>query len=96
VPLQKSQNSALKSLIPLTVGPFSGAELSKSGVLAGGAPGKFVTKVSCAEAVILAYQIIFSEQDKPFFINKDAAHTMPGTLKDWLEANWETVSRGKG
>jgi len=45
--------------------------------------------------VILAYQIIFSEQDKPFFINKDAAHTMPGTLKDWLEANWETVSRGK-
>lgn len=64
-------------------------------VLAGGAPGKFVTKVSCAEAVILAYQIIFSEQDKPFFINKDAAHTMPGTLKDWLEANWETVSRGK-
>jgi DNA polymerase-3 subunit epsilon len=31
VPLQISQNSALKSLIPLTVGPFSGAELSKSG-----------------------------------------------------------------
>jgi hypothetical protein len=31
VPLQISQNSALKSLIPLTVGPFSGAELSNSG-----------------------------------------------------------------
>ena len=33
MPLQISQNSALKSLIPLTVGSFSGAELSKSGVL---------------------------------------------------------------
>ena len=31
MPLQISQNSALKSLIPLTVGSFSGAELSKSG-----------------------------------------------------------------
>ena len=33
MPLQISQNFALQSLIPVTVGPFSGAELSKSGGL---------------------------------------------------------------
>ena len=69
--------------------------LRKAQFLAG-ASAKFVSTVTCAEAVILSYQLTFGELDAPFFIHKDAAHTMPRTLKDWLKSNWKTISAGKG
>jgi hypothetical protein len=57
---------------------------------------KFVTTITCAEAVILSYQITFNETDNPFFILKDAAHTMPRTLRDWLrDHNWTVVQQGQ-
>jgi len=58
---------------------------------------KFVSTVTCAEAVILCYQITFYELRETigvrgvFFIRKDAAHTMPKTLKKWLAVNWTEV-----
>ena len=53
--------------------------------------GKFVSTVTCSEAVTLCYQLAFTEADHPFFIRLDAAHTMPGTLGEWLGKNWEKV-----
>jgi hypothetical protein len=60
------------------------------GLLEGG-KGKFVSTVTCAEAVILCYQLAFGEADHPFFIRLDAAHTMPATLGEWLGKHWEKV-----
>jgi hypothetical protein len=67
----------------------------KQAFIAGGSD-KFVSTITCAESVILCYQLTFYETQKaPFFILKDAAHTMPVTLKEWLEGNgWTTVQRG--
>jgi hypothetical protein len=48
---------------------------------------KFVTTVTCSEAVILCYQLTFAESD-PQFIKLDAAHTMPNTLAEWLRGAW--------
>ena len=68
--------------------------MRKAEFLAGG-NGKFVSTISCAEAVILCYQLtFFGTEQSPLFIKKDAAHTMPNTLKDYLERNWSTVKRG--
>lgn len=57
----------------------------------GFAQNKFVTTVTCSEAVILCYQLSFAERDEPFFIKLDAAHTMPGTLRGWLSTRWARV-----
>jgi hypothetical protein len=56
--------------------------------------GKLISTITCSEAVIISYQLTFFSKLAPFFILKDAAHTMPSTLKDWLELNWETVKKG--
>ena len=53
----------------------------------------FVRTITCSEAVILCYQLTFAEGNSPFFILLDAAHTMPGTLKTWLEKHWEIVQK---
>lgn len=52
---------------------------------------KFVTTVTCSEAVILCYQMAFDEGDAPLFITLDAAHSMPSTLRQWLATRWEKV-----
>jgi hypothetical protein len=52
---------------------------------------KFVTTVTCSEAVILCYQMTFDEDDDPFFIKLDAAHSMPSTLRQWLSTRWEKI-----
>jgi hypothetical protein len=54
---------------------------------------KLVTKVTCVEAVVLTYQLAFYQHRvRPFFIELDAAHTMPHTLEKWLLANqWSRV-----
>ncbi len=57
----------------------------------GFARNKFVTTVTCSEAVILCYQLTFDEGDDPFFIKLDAAHSMPGTLRAWLATRWQKV-----
>lgn len=57
------------------------------------AHNKFVSTVTCAEAIILCYQMVFGEGNYPFFINLDAAHTMPRTLGDWLGRNQWTCVR---
>jgi hypothetical protein len=49
---------------------------------------KFVTTVTCSEAVILCYQLTFEDSEAPFFIKLDAAHAMPNTLRAWLKTNW--------
>lgn len=56
--------------------------------------GKAIIKtVTCSEAVIVTYQLAFPLGEKPFFINLDGAHAMPGTLKTWLPANgWTKIS----
>ena len=45
---------------------------------------KFVTTITCSEAVILCYQLTFAESD-PLFIKLDAAHSMPHTLGNYLK-----------
>lgn len=55
---------------------------------------KFVTTVTCAEAVILCYQLTFADGTDPFFIRLDGAHAMPKTLGEWLTKNWGAPSRG--
>ena len=69
-------------------GPGAAARLQKyrERMRAGGT--KNVSKITCAEAVILAYQLTFLEHGGPGFIKLDAAHAMPGTLGKWLKANW--------
>ncbi len=62
---------------------------------AGQAAPDFVTTVTCSEAVILAYQLAFGEGSR-YFIYKDAAHTMPRELKDWLLANSHDIRAGGG
>ena len=58
--------------------------------------GKFVTTVTCAEAVMLCYQLTFAESHFPFFIGLDAAHTMPHTLEKWLiKSGWEEINQPK-
>ena len=53
---------------------------------------KFVSNITCAEAVILCYQMTFDEGAYPFFINLDAAHAMPKTLMAWLaNSGWEKI-----
>jgi hypothetical protein len=52
-----------------------------------------VTKITCSEAVILCYQLSFAESS-PYFIQKDAAHTLPRTLAEYLKtavAGWTMV-----
>lgn len=44
---------------------------------------KFITTITCVEAVVICYQVVFSESS-PHFIKKDAAHTMPRTLAKYL------------
>ncbi len=57
-------------------------------LIRGDANTKQVTKVTCVEAVVLTYQLAFYENRvQPFFINLDAAHTMPHALETWLLAN---------
>jgi hypothetical protein len=68
----------------------------RTNFMLGSAP-KFVSTITCAEAVILAYQITFKDDEAPFFIKKDAAHTMPRTLRDYLAdpaSGWTVVSKG--
>jgi hypothetical protein len=55
---------------------------------------KFVTTVTCAEAIILCYQLTFADGTEPFFIRLDGAHAMPKTLAEWLGTNWGRPSRG--
>lgn len=56
---------------------------------------KFVSTITCSEAVILCNQLTFEEptpeKPSPLFILKDAAHTMPKTLEKYLKdnPNWE-------
>lgn len=79
-------------------GPGAEARLAKYRArLNGTAPAadadKFVTHITCSEAVILTYQLSFPDREAPFFILLDAAHTMPNTLADWLQKNgWTAVS----
>lgn len=47
-----------------------------------------VSKVTCAEAVVLTYQLTFGEAMGEFFIEADAAHIMPGTLDELLTKVW--------
>lgn len=63
-------------------------------LIRGDANTKLVTKVTCVEAVVLTYQLAFySDRIAPFFIQQDAAHTMPHTLQEWLLRNkWTRVS----
>ncbi len=58
---------------------------------------KFVSTVTCSEAVILCYQLAFkSSMIHPFFIKLDAAHAMPHTLESWLKSNgWEDLYNKK-
>lgn len=44
---------------------------------------KFITTITCVEAVVICYQVVFSESS-PHFIKKDGAHTMPRTLAKYL------------
>jgi len=55
---------------------------------------KFVSTITCAEAVILCLQLTFPEGDEPFFIRLDSAHTMPDTLATWLTKNWGASKAG--
>lgn len=51
-------------------------------------PGNEVVKtVTCTEAVMIMYQLTFPLQERPFFMNLDAAHTMPRDLRDWMRPN---------
>jgi hypothetical protein len=53
---------------------------------------KLVTTITCVEAVVLCYQLTFDESSA-YFIQKDAAHTMPRTLAEYLKASpagWKT------
>ena len=59
-----------------------------------GTPARFaeagrevIKTVTCSEAVIITYQLAFPLGEKPFFIDLDAAHAMPKTLRTWLGAN---------
>ena len=63
----------------------------KKRLVSGFSGGKFVTTITCAEAVMLCYQLAFPVGRTPFFIRLDAAHTMPKTLGSWLSKNWTTV-----
>jgi hypothetical protein len=45
---------------------------------------KFVSTITCAEAIILCYQLTF-DPGSPFFIQKDAAHVMPRDLAQLLK-----------
>lgn len=57
------------------------------------AGNEVVKTVTCTEAVIIMYQLTFPLQERPFFMNLDAAHTMPRDFRDWLPANnWERVT----
>lgn len=54
---------------------------------------KFVSTITCVEAVVLCYQLAFQENAKQF-IQKDAAHTMPRTLASYLKgtpSGWQVV-----
>jgi hypothetical protein len=51
-----------------------------------------VDTITCAEAVILCYQLTFNVGD-PQFIELDAAHSMPRTLADWLGRHWGELMR---
>jgi len=51
--------------------------------LANGAT-KFVSTITCAEAVILCYQLSF-DPGSPYFIQRDAAHVMPRDLAQLLK-----------
>jgi hypothetical protein len=53
---------------------------------------KFVSTVTCAEAIVLCYQMSFTRGDHPFFINLDAAHVMPSSLGKWLTDNGWTMA----
>lgn len=58
---------------------------------------KLVTTITCVEAVVLCYQLTF-EESSPYFIMKDAAHTMPRTLAEYLKAapaGWTTEQTPK-
>lgn len=63
-------------------------------LIRGDANTKLLTKVTCVEAAVITYQLAFYEaRTTPFFINLDAAHTMPHTLEKWLLANrWTRVA----
>jgi hypothetical protein len=79
-------------------GPGAEARLKKYwerlSLIRGDAKTLLVTKVTCVEAVVLTYQLAFYQNRvQPFFINLDAAHTMPHSLETWLLANqWTRVA----
>lgn len=52
-------------------------------------PEKLITTITCSEAIIICYQLTFNEA-APQFIKKDAAHTMPRTLAQYLAGNKES------
>ncbi|PWC35904.1 hypothetical protein [Azospirillum sp. TSO35-2] len=76
-------------------GPGAEARLAKYRARLDGtatdADRKFVTHITCSEAVMLTYQLAFPDREAPFFIRLDAAHTMPNTLADWLQKNGWTA-----
>ncbi|MES2259281.1 MAG: hypothetical protein V4724_12210 [Pseudomonadota bacterium] len=71
-----------------TYGPNAAARLQKYRDRMRAGSAKTVSKITCAEAVILSYQLTFLEHGGPCFIKLDAAHAMPSTLEKWLRANW--------
>ncbi|CAO3423987.1 hypothetical protein [Azospirillum doebereinerae] len=80
-----------------TFGPDAEKRLNKYRARLNGtatdADRKFITHITCSEAVMLTYQLAFPNREAPFFILLDAAHTMPSTLVNWLQKNgWEAVS----
>jgi len=80
-----------------TFGPDAEKRLAKYRARLNGtatdADRKFITHITCSEAVMLTYQLAFPDREAPFFILLDAAHTMPSTLVKWLQKNgWEAVS----
>jgi hypothetical protein len=49
---------------------------------------KFISTITCAEAVIVSFQLAFADSAEPFFFRLDGAHTMPGTLATYLTKQW--------
>jgi predicted nucleic acid-binding protein len=88
VPLQISQNSALKSLIPLTVGPFSGAELSNSGsqitrMELPGFAGLNDAEEQAARAFLSAFQVVgitAEIEDKAIRLRRSGALKLPDAI----------------
>ena len=57
------------------------------------AGNEVVKTLTCTEAVIIMYQLTCPLQERPFWMNLDAAHTMPRDFRDWLRPNgWSQIT----